>query len=297
MPHLPIIIQRVRIRNVVEEAAKSSLSHVVGQSRESIWTAKRLMNENQCGNQRVSNIRCRCVAHVGETYTSNDRDMRAAPSMSRNTPLSSPTSTNVVLGEVKSDTESETRLTTQRVPDSRAAFNFAAPYLPGISSTRATHLTHLTHKRASLARLPPSSARPHASSVVPEAGGVNSRSRTPTHEGKITVAGSLDTTRSHTIRPFPLPRRSPMSMCNNPYRHGWLPLLGLHNRALIDNLYGACRLFDYPPPAGWEAAQPRLTSFLRFARPVFRLPLSSSLLASYLFRSSRESRRRTDGGM
>lgn len=29
--------------------------------------------------------------------------------------------------------------------------------------------------------------------------------------------------------------------CNNPYRHGWLPLLGLHNRALIDNLYGACR--------------------------------------------------------
>lgn len=39
-------------------------------------------------------------------------------------------------------------------------------------------------------------------------------------------------------------------MCNNPYQHGWLPLLGLHNRVLIDNLYGACRLFDYPPPAG-----------------------------------------------
>ena len=36
-----------------------------------------------------------------------------------------------------------------------------------------------------------------------------------------------------------------MSLHNNPHQSGWIPLLGLHNRTLIDNLYGACRLFDY----------------------------------------------------
>jgi len=91
----------------------------------------------------------------------------------------------------------------------------------------------------------------------------------PRIEGKITVARDRGVTQhdgggddddanddeiAHNLPPLP---RFPFStatlttsMCNNPYRHGWLPLLGLHNRALIDNLYGACRLFDYPPPAG-----------------------------------------------
>lgn len=70
-------------------------------------------------------------------------------------------------------------------------------------------------------------------------------------------------------------------MCNNPYRHGWLPLLGLHNRALIDNLYGACRLFDYPPPAGRLGSSAR-----RDSSPPFALPFTA-VVAPVVFRVSR----------
>lgn len=58
------------------------------------------------------------------------------------------------------------------------------------------------------------------------------------------------------------PSPPPTSMCNNPYRHGWLPLLGLHNRTLIDNLYGACRLFDYPA-FSWARPPPFCLSAFR----------------------------------
>lgn len=123
------------------------------------------------------------------------------------------------------------------------------------------HLTHLTRGYLSaLARVVPS--------FPLELWGVNSRSRTPTR-GRITVAGSVDA-RSHTIRRHVSPSQAKgcslaTSMCNNPYRHGWLPLLGLHNRALIDNLYGACRLFDYLPPAGRLGSPARRDSSPPFA--------------------------------
>lgn len=127
-----------------------------------------------------------------------------------------------------------------------AALGFAAAYLRSgdLSRTRAAQKKHLTRWRFS-----PS----HVHAPIPRtllSPGTAGRELTFTHahaRGEDNCCGVIrhdgDERRTHThVRrrrapPFaPRPRR-----CNNPYRHGWLPLLGLHNRALIDNLYGACR--------------------------------------------------------
>jgi len=117
----------------------------------------------------------------------------------------------------------------------------------GISRARAPHLIHLTRGDPPFAL--------HASLPLVAPPGTAGRELTFTHAHAREDNCCGVTRREVAHNPLP---RSPLassrslatSMCNNPYRHGWLPLLGLHNRALIDNLYGACRLFDYPPPAG-----------------------------------------------
>lgn len=161
----------------------------------------------------IKNIPYRCYSRTSAKRLTMILIYVSPPSVRCNTPLSSPRS-STGFGELKSDTESETSLSRQRISSSRrpkAAFNSAASciYHPGsrahVQRTLLTLLRDDPPSPASLVSLQPRVCPPGAR-------GVNSRSRTPTHEGKITVAGSLDTTRSHTIRPFP-PDAAPRCQC------------------------------------------------------------------------------------
>lgn len=175
--------------------------------------------------------------------------------MRRDMPLSSPTSTNIGFGGLKSDTESETRLTSTRsqlahsVDPTLLSISRLRIYPRSRAHVQRTLLTLLTDARSSLACLPRLLARTRRR-LSPRSRG---RELTFTNAHARREDNCCGVTQHDEVAHNPPPasrRRSAMSMCNNPYRHGWLPLLGLHNRALIDNLYGACRLFDYPPPAG-----------------------------------------------
>lgn len=145
------------------------------------------------------------------------------------------------------------------IPRTRRCFWGILGYLRGISrETRATSRTLRSGSGFTLVLLHASIAYIHPRKAV-------GRECTPTHGREDNCCGvtryesnddddidevAQQSTLASPCPPIFFPPRSPTSMCNNPYRHGWLPLLGLHNRALIDNLYGACRLFDYPPSAG-----------------------------------------------
>lgn len=214
------------------------------------------------------------------------------------TPLSSPTSTNIGFGGLKSDTESEIRVSRQRVLNSRIRstrrrFQFRGFLsIQDLERTCNTPYSPYSRTRSSLACLPRLFARSHASSSVPRSQG---RELTFTNAHARREDNCCGVTPHDEVAHNPPPssrRRSAMSMCNNPYRHGWLPLLGLHNRALIDNLYGACRLFDYPPPAGRRlgcGATRLLFALLLSSLSVFRLSIllrpCSVSSSSYLFSS------------